>query len=146
VPPDPPHQLRATTKTNVSITVSWTPGTDNFSPITGYKVNYRKNGTDGKWLVARNFSNSKATTTTNVQLIEGLIPLTIYEFKVRAKNTIGKGGYSAIAILTTHPNGRKFKRLFFYLVVYTCVHQVVMLVKGGLVLKLRYFVLPYSGL
>jgi hypothetical protein len=102
VPPDPPHNLRAETKTNVSVTLSWMPGSDNFSPITGYKVNYRRNGTNDQWLVARNFSDSKATALS--QLVGGLMPLTSYEFKVRARNNIGRGEYSEIAILTTHPN------------------------------------------
>ncbi|XP_062499914.1 cell adhesion molecule DSCAM-like isoform X2 [Corticium candelabrum] len=99
VPPDAPTDLIAKNKTNVSINLSWTPGFDNFSPIHGYKVTYRVSGSN-HWKTARNFSGG----TAEEQLVSGLEPLTSYEFRVRARNYIGKGKHSEIGTLTTHPN------------------------------------------
>ncbi|XP_062499583.1 limbic system-associated membrane protein-like [Corticium candelabrum] len=99
VPPDASTDLIAKKKTNVSINLSWTPGFNNFSPIHGYKVTYRVSGSN-HWKTARNFSGG----TAEEQLVCGLEPLTSYEFRVRARNYIGKGKHSEIGTLTTHPN------------------------------------------
>ncbi|XP_062499594.1 cell adhesion molecule DSCAM-like [Corticium candelabrum] len=99
VSPDATTNLTAKEKTNISITLSWISGSENFSPINGYEVIYRQTGSSD-WMIARNF-NDGATTE---QLVEGLMPLTDYDFRVRARNAIGEGEFSDIEKLITHPN------------------------------------------
>ncbi|XP_062500012.1 receptor-type tyrosine-protein phosphatase F-like isoform X3 [Corticium candelabrum] len=98
-PPDAPTNLTAKEKTNISITLSWISGSENFSPINGYEVTYRQTGSSD-WMIARNFRDGVATE----QLVDGLIPLTDYDFRVRARNAIGEGELSDIEKLITHPN------------------------------------------
>ena len=95
--------MTAKEKTNISITLSWISGSENFSPINGYEVIYRQTGSSD-WMIARNFSDG----TTTEQLVDGLMPLTDYDFRVRARNAIGEGEFSDIEKLITHPNGKKY--------------------------------------
>ena len=95
--------MTAKEKANISITLSWISGSENFSPINGYEVIYRQTGSSD-WMIARNF-NDGATTE---QLVDGLIPLTDYDFRVRARNAIGEGEFSDMEKLITHPNGKKY--------------------------------------
>ncbi|XP_062500461.1 protein sidekick-2-like [Corticium candelabrum] len=99
VSPDASTNLTAKEKTNISITLSWISGSENFSPINGYEVIYRQTGSSD-WMIARNFSDG----TTTEQLVDGLMPLTDYDFRVRARNAIGEGEFSDIEKLITHPN------------------------------------------
>ena len=95
--------MTAKEKTNISITLSWISGSENFSPINGYEVTYRQTGSSD-WMIARNFSDGAATE----QLVDGLMPLTDYDFRVRARNAIGEGELSDIEKLITYPNGKKY--------------------------------------
>ena len=95
--------MTAKEKTNISITLSWISESENISPINGYEVIYRQTGSSD-WMIARNFSDGAATG----QLVDGLMPLTDYDFRVRARNAIGEGEFSDIEKLITHPNGKKY--------------------------------------
>ena len=78
--PNAPTALVAT-RGNASATLTWTPGADNFSPITGYNLQIR----NGAAVV------ETRTITGNVSsaVISGLNNGTAYNFRLQAINAIG---------------------------------------------------------
>lgn len=87
--PGAPGGVRVLNKTDKSITVQWSKGADNHSPISKYTIQFRdayskewKNATTSPVIVE---GNSESATVVD------LIPWTDYEFRVIATNTLGTG-------------------------------------------------------
>lgn len=87
--PGAPGGVRVLNKTEKSITVQWSKGADNHSPITKYTIQFRdayshewKNATTSPAIVE---GNSESATVVD------LFPWTDYEFRVIATNTLGTG-------------------------------------------------------
>ena len=94
--PDAPTGLRAVPSglggTN-QLLLSWTrPSADGGSAITGYRIEMSSNGISGWTIVA---ANTGSTATT--YLHGGLAPGTARFYRVAALNSVGRGGYSAVA-------------------------------------------------
>uniref|UniRef100_A0A8C6WVY9 Contactin 1 n=1 Tax=Neogobius melanostomus TaxID=47308 RepID=A0A8C6WVY9_9GOBI len=77
--PGAPGGVRVLNKTEKSITVQWSKGADNHSPITKYTIQFR-DAYSKVWKNASTFGNRG-----------GLFPWTDYEFRVIATNTLGTG-------------------------------------------------------
>jgi hypothetical protein len=90
--PNAPTALVAT-RGNGSATLSWTPGADNFSAITGYNLQIRSGG-----VVVET-----RTLTGNVSsaVISGLNNGTAYNFRLQAINAIGTSALSAVSNTVT---------------------------------------------
>ena len=90
-PPAPaaPTVEAAATDGHTALTVSWQePATTGGSPITGYEVEYRKQGTED-WS-----SGENVTVTGVIAAITSVLPDTTYEVQVRAENADGWGAWS----------------------------------------------------
>ena len=81
-----PENLTATPATE-SVSLSWTPGDDNGSPITSYQVRYRKG--NGAWSDWTTITGSSASTTSHE--VTGLDENSSYTLEVRAVNDAGNG-------------------------------------------------------
>ncbi|XP_060891776.1 contactin-1a [Labrus mixtus] len=88
-PPGAPGGVRVMNKADKSVTLQWSRGADNHSPISKYTIQYRDS-----------FSDVWKTATTSPAAIEGntematvvdLFPWVEYEFRVIATNTLGTG-------------------------------------------------------
>ena len=89
-PPAPaaPTVEAAATDGHTALSVSWqAPATNGGSPITGYAVEYRKQG-------AEDWSDENVTITGLTAAITGVLPDTAYEVQVRAENADGWGAWS----------------------------------------------------
>lgn len=84
-PPTAPTNLQVTGKTSSSISLSWTPSTDNVG-VTGYTISYGTN--------ELNTSSTSATIT-------GLSPNTTYTFTVKARDAAGNVSAAATVTATT---------------------------------------------
>jgi beta-glucanase (GH16 family) len=84
--PSAPANLIASSKTDVSVSLSWTASTDNVG-VTGYEV----------------FTNgaSLGTTTATTYTVTGLIPNTSYTFTVKAKDAAGNISTASNALTIT---------------------------------------------
>ena len=86
--PDAPTVEAAATDGHTALSVSWqAPTITGSSPITGYDVEYRKQG-------AEVWSDENVTITGTTAAITGVLPDTVYEAQVRAENTDGWGAWS----------------------------------------------------
>ncbi|MCR5768318.1 MAG: fibronectin type III domain-containing protein [Lachnospiraceae bacterium] len=81
--PGVPVNLKASKVDDTTVATSWNAA-DN---ATGYEVQYRQNGSD--WLNAGGYSSGTSFNSTSLSS-------TIYEYRVRAKNTGGVSEWSAI--------------------------------------------------
>ena len=91
-PPAPgaPTVEAAATDGNTALSVSWqAPATTGVSPISGYDVEYRKQGSED-W----SSDNVTVTETGTSAAITGVLPDTLYEVRVRAENADGWGAWS----------------------------------------------------
>ena len=87
--PDAPTVEAAATDGHTAFSVSWqAPVTTGGSPITGYEVEYRKQGTED-WSSGENVTINGVTAA-----ITGVLPDTLYEVQVRAENADGWGAWS----------------------------------------------------
>ncbi|XP_076440901.1 protein sidekick-like isoform X2 [Babylonia areolata] len=71
-----------------NITITWQPGTDNYSPVRNFTIQYKMR--DGSWVVFPDAVPPSATSYT----VTGLRPNTRYQFRVAATNDIGTSNYS----------------------------------------------------
>ena len=78
------------TPTSAQATVTWTPGSDGGSPITGYTVRVNETG---------QLVNAPGTSAT----VTGLRPGTQYTFSVAAANAVGTSPWSAPSAVVTPP-------------------------------------------
>ncbi|GAA1035735.1 hypothetical protein GCM10009557_44500 [Virgisporangium ochraceum] len=90
-PPAAPAAVQAAPAGKGGVTVSWEPGDDGGSPITGYEVVTNPGGA-----VVRTKADTTSTTIT------GLRNGTAYKFSVRARNAKGPG--PALATAATRPD------------------------------------------
>ncbi|XP_058501947.1 contactin-1a-like [Solea solea] len=89
-PPGAPGGLRVINKTDVNVTLQWSRGADNHSPISKYSIQYRDSFTKDVW---KNATTSPADVEGNTETstVVDLFPWTEYEFRVIASNTLGTG-------------------------------------------------------
>ena len=89
-PPAPaaPTVQAAATDGNTALSVIWqAPVVTGTSPITGYEVEYRKQGSE-------DWSNENVAINRVTAAITGVLPDTLYEVQVRAENADGWGAWS----------------------------------------------------
>ncbi|KAK5913062.1 hypothetical protein CesoFtcFv8_002882 [Champsocephalus esox] len=97
-PPGPPDTVSVEEITDSTAQLSWTPGRDNGSPITGYIIQARTPFTVG-WQVVDTVPeevNGNMLTAT----VSGLNAWVEYEFRVVARNTVGLGEPSPASAMT----------------------------------------------
>ncbi|XP_075998447.1 contactin-1a [Genypterus blacodes] len=91
-PPGPPGGVRVIDKREKAVTLQWSRGADNHTPISKYTIQYR----DSKetW---KNATTSPPDIEGNAEeaTVEDLFPWTEYEFRVIATNTLGTGDPSS---------------------------------------------------
>ncbi|KAM4613377.1 contactin-3 isoform 2-T2 [Polymixia lowei] len=97
-PPGPPDKVAVEEITDSTAQLSWTPGRDNGSPITGYIIQARTPFTVGWQAVdtVPEVVNGNMLTATVV----GLNAWVEYEFRVVARNTVGMGAPSPASAKT----------------------------------------------
>lgn len=71
-----------------NITIAWQPGTDNYSPIRNFTIQYKVQ--DGNWTKFPVMIPPSASSFT----VTGLRPNSLYQFQVAASNDIGISNYS----------------------------------------------------
>ncbi|XP_063064404.1 neural cell adhesion molecule L1.2 isoform X1 [Engraulis encrasicolus] len=82
--PDPPNQPQVTNKKDRSVTLTWSPGEDNNSPITGYIVEVEVTGVEtDDWMEWRRIVGNEQ------QAVLSLRPFLSYRFRVIAINDVG---------------------------------------------------------
>ena len=84
---------------DTTMRVDWTTPAGNGATITGYHIDYRTVASTAWTRV----SHTTAETTTE---ISGLTAGVLYEVRVRARNSVGDGGWSATAVQHTSPDDR----------------------------------------
>uniref|UniRef100_A0AAQ5ZJH3 Contactin 1 n=1 Tax=Amphiprion ocellaris TaxID=80972 RepID=A0AAQ5ZJH3_AMPOC len=93
-PPGAPGGVRMINKTDKSVTLQWSRGADNHSPISKYTIQYRDQFSKDVW---KNATTSPADVEGNTETatVVDLFPWTEYEFRVIATNTLGTGDPSS---------------------------------------------------
>lgn len=94
--PNAPTTPLLSSITATSVDVSFTPNSDNGSPITGFQIGY---GTDA-------FTPTSTVPASSPQVVTGLIPGTTYYFFARAQNAVGWSAWSAPASAQTVAGAR----------------------------------------
>ncbi|NXP10994.1 CDON protein, partial [Thinocorus orbignyianus] len=89
--PEAPDRPTISTASESSVYVTWIPRANGGSPITAFKVEYKRLGRNSDWLVAaENISPSKLSVE-----VRNLEPGEMYRFRVIAVNTYGESPRSA---------------------------------------------------
>jgi len=95
--PGAPTGLTATADGQTTINLSWTAPTNNGgAAITGYQLQWSANGTSNWQPVSPAHSGTGRTYSDT-----GLSPSTTRHYQVRARNSVGSGGWSSVANATT---------------------------------------------
>ncbi|XP_019748958.1 contactin-1a [Hippocampus comes] len=89
-PPGAPAGVRVMEKSDKNVTLRWSRGADNHSPISKYTIQYRDAFFPAAW---RNATTSPPDVEGNAETatVVDLVPWTEYEFRVMATNTLGTG-------------------------------------------------------
>uniref|UniRef100_A0A672JLK6 Contactin-3 n=1 Tax=Salarias fasciatus TaxID=181472 RepID=A0A672JLK6_SALFA len=89
-PPGAPGGVRIINKADKSVTLQWSRGADNHSPISKYTIQYRDQFSEDVW---KNAATSPAIVEGNTETatVLDLFPWTEYEFRIIATNTLGTG-------------------------------------------------------
>lgn len=100
-PPDPPLDVAFSSCLSRSAVVTWTPGFDNYSPITRYYVEYNHSYAPNVWQRA---GNPVDPSQTEVKV--KISPYANYTFRVIAENNLGKSKPSdrSFAICDSNPD------------------------------------------
>ncbi|XP_076057553.1 contactin isoform X2 [Oratosquilla oratoria] len=97
-PPGSPGGVSAVDLTSTTARVRWTDGATNGRPIQTYNIEGRTHWTK-QWILAAENITAKILDPSNgrneYQLTEVLSPWSIYEFRVQAVNSLGRGYWSA---------------------------------------------------
>uniref|UniRef100_A0A8C8BHE9 Cell adhesion associated, oncogene regulated n=1 Tax=Otus sunia TaxID=257818 RepID=A0A8C8BHE9_9STRI len=89
--PEAPDRPTISTASESSVYVTWIPRANGGSPITAFKVEYKRLGRNSDWLIAAdNISPSKLSVE-----VRSLEPGEMYRFRVIAVNTYGESPRSA---------------------------------------------------
>ncbi|XP_016114635.1 cell adhesion molecule-related/down-regulated by oncogenes-like [Sinocyclocheilus grahami] len=89
--PEAPDRPTISMATESSVYVAWIPRANGGSPITAFRVEYRKQGRSGDWIIAAdNISPLKLSVE-----VRNLEPGTTYRFRVIAMNNYGESPASA---------------------------------------------------
>ncbi|NXX13200.1 CDON protein, partial [Podargus strigoides] len=89
--PEAPDRPTISTASESSVYVTWIPRANGGSPITAFKVEYKRLGRNSDWLIAAdNISPSKLSVE-----VRNLEPGEMYRFRVIALNTYGESPRSA---------------------------------------------------
>ncbi|KAM8860475.1 contactin-1a isoform 1-T2 [Synchiropus picturatus] len=91
-PPGAPGGVRVTNKTDKSMTLQWSVGANNHSPISKYTIQYRD--FDEDWRNATTFPVDVEGNTDSATVVD-LVPWTEYDFRVIATNALGTGEASS---------------------------------------------------
>ncbi|MCY3784559.1 MAG: fibronectin type III domain-containing protein [Chloroflexi bacterium] len=86
--------LTATVVSSSRIDLLWTQPDSGGAAITGYDVEY-------KLATAQSWTDASHSGTVRTDSITGLTRVTAYQFRVRAVNSVGNGGWSAIVSAST---------------------------------------------
>ena len=86
--------LTATVVSSSRIDLLWTQPNNGGATITGYDVEY-------KLATAQSWTDASHSGTVRTDSITGLTRVTAYQFRVRAVNSVGNGGWSAIVSAST---------------------------------------------
>uniref|UniRef100_G1MQC7 Fibronectin type-III domain-containing protein n=1 Tax=Meleagris gallopavo TaxID=9103 RepID=G1MQC7_MELGA len=89
--PEAPDRPTISTASESSVYVTWIPRANGGSPITAFKVEYRRVGRSSDWLIAAD-SISPSKLSVEVRSLE---PGTMYKFRVIAVNNFGESPRSA---------------------------------------------------
>ncbi|CAJ1056293.1 contactin-1a-like isoform X3 [Xyrichtys novacula] len=89
-PPGAPGGVRVMNKTDKTVTLQWSRGADNHSPISKYTIQYRDSFSKDVWKTATT-SPADVEGNTEMATVVDLFPWTEYEFRVIATNTLGIG-------------------------------------------------------
>ena len=101
VPPSAPVITIVMATSPSSITVQWAASADDGgSPITAYLVQYRSTAAQDMTFDLVEVTSSEFTVDVN-----GLVPFTEYEVRVRARNLVGVSEQSSTLEALTHPEG-----------------------------------------
>ena len=115
VPKSPPQNITITSIDPASLKVSWQPPMEsNNVPITGYVIQYIK---DGSQDMIKDIKNINGTTHT----ISGLVPYTKYSVKVAAVNDDRTGPFSVPVVEISGEDGnlRTFACIILYIYTYS---------------------------
>ncbi|XP_074533175.1 contactin-1a [Halichoeres trimaculatus] len=89
-PPGAPGGVRVMNKTDKTVTLQWSRGADNHSPISKYTIQYRDSFSKDVWKTATTFP-ADVEGNTEMATVMDLFPWIEYEFRVIATNTLGTG-------------------------------------------------------
>ena len=103
--PHPPRSLNARGVLSTAIEVRWAAGFDGFSNILRYELETLRQGAS-HW---RSIQHSIPARMLNYT-VSGLLPFTLYGFRMRAHTEIGPSIYSAIANARTLGDGKSSSR------------------------------------
>ncbi|XP_066528484.1 neural cell adhesion molecule L1-like [Hoplias malabaricus] len=88
--PDPPHSLQLSEKSSQSVTLSWTPGNENKSPVSEFVIEMKED----VYSEAGGWKEVKRLPAEINHLELPLLPFCTYHFRVAAVNSIGTSDYS----------------------------------------------------
>ncbi|MGH0181225.1 UNVERIFIED_CONTAM: hypothetical protein FKN15_018125 [Acipenser sinensis] len=97
-PPGPPEAVTVDEITETTAQLSWKPGSDNASPLTGYSIQGSTPYTVG-WLAVDTVPEVIDGNTLTATIVD-LNPWVEYEFRVVASNSVGVGEPSAASLKT----------------------------------------------
>ncbi|KAK6473999.1 contactin-3-like [Huso huso] len=97
-PPGPPEAVTVDEITETTAQLSWKPGSDNASPLTGYSIQGSTPYTVG-WLAVDTVPEVIDGNTFTATIVD-LNPWVEYEFRVVASNSVGVGEPSAASLKT----------------------------------------------
>ncbi|XP_022248096.1 Down syndrome cell adhesion molecule-like protein Dscam2, partial [Limulus polyphemus] len=91
-PPDTPQDLQVTLVTSRSVTIEWASPYSGNSPIIEYEVQWKEE--KDRWQHSTSVNNNSVHGSETMTTIKGLQPVTMYDFRVRAINSLGFSGLS----------------------------------------------------